>query len=909
MREGKDVKRRVTTYLKILMAGVMLLLGMMMIPKNVRASDLSKFTNTLQPLAIYGECSNTYLEKTENGWQAVLADGDTVHIIEFNDSWEQKSEKLLQYELPLFGGYFSGEKYNFLIFGQRGETDGAEIYRIVKYNKDFQRLQALSIPYENCYTKIPFDGGNGCIAENGNELTFYTSKLRPDGHQSNMLIQINSDNMTIINEEDLRSQFQDVHVGHSFRQYVEYDGDMPVFADLGDAYPRAVCLQTDSAGMIEIMSIEGEIGDNRTNTELSGLKVTDTGYLMVGSQIKNGVLNIFLSYTEKGKTDAEITWLTEDGVFDFSEMSNAKIVKLNEGMYAVMWNCTDFSSKVNYVITDSQGNIISELKTMEGAQLTNCEPVLADGKLFWLRYTSGKLTVDSLTDFISYGQYNPEETYIVPVDPWNGTVDTSWYNDDIKEFVLTKPEQVAGLAKLVNEGNTLKGKKICLGKDMFFNSRTAEYSWIPIASTSSGIEFEGTFDGQGHKIYNVYVSPNSGGGLFGTIGAEGTVKGIQICFGYFKDGAAVAHTNKGKILFCENESNVDSGTRTRHTGGICDINENFVYGCGNSGLVQGWPYVGGIAGINSGDTSIIDSCWNEGAVLGLSDYAGGIVSDSKGYIYDSYNFGSVTGGWNTGGIAGKQENSQEEARLVNCYNAGEVVATHGKSDVICGYLSGVCSNTYSLDNEYNKYARILTEEQFKDPETVKLLQGDRVIQKWTEGDTDINNGYIIPTARKDIEVGIYKILPNVEGAIKEISISLSDSKYQLKAFASAFYGSEEAAAVYFSKNTDILSITPDGIVTPKKNGTAVVHVTFPESDYVKESGFDVTVNVYGMRGDVDDSGKVDIADLRLVLRAVCGKVELTDAQTSAADVETDGKVDIQDLRKILRFVCGKIETL
>ena len=209
MREGKDVKRRVTTYLKILMAGVMLLLGMMMIPKNVRASDLSKFTNTLQPLAIYGECSNTYLEKTENGWQAVLADGDTVHIIEFNDSWEQKSEKLLQYELPLFGGYFSGEKYNFLIFGQRGETDGAEIYRIVKYNKDFQRLQALSIPYENCYTKIPFDGGNGCIAENGNELTFYTSKLRPDGHQSNMLIQINSDNMTIINEEDLRSQFQE----------------------------------------------------------------------------------------------------------------------------------------------------------------------------------------------------------------------------------------------------------------------------------------------------------------------------------------------------------------------------------------------------------------------------------------------------------------------------------------------------------------------------------------------------------------------------------------------------------------------------------------------------------------------------------------------------------------------------
>ena len=63
------------------------------------------------------------------------------------------------------------------------------------------------------------------------------------------------------------------------------------------------------------------------------------------------------------------------------------------------------------------------------------------------------------------------------------------------------------------------------------------------------------------------------------------------------------------------------------------------------------------------------------------------------------------------------------------------------------------------------------------------------------------------------------------------------------------------------------------------------------------------------KGDVDGSGKVDIADLRLVLRSVCGKVDLTDIQKTAADVESDGTVDIQDLRKILRFVCGKAAEL
>lgn len=62
-------------------------------------------------------------------------------------------------------------------------------------------------------------------------------------------------------------------------------------------------------------------------------------------------------------------------------------------------------------------------------------------------------------------------------------------------------------------------------------------------------------------------------------------------------------------------------------------------------------------------------------------------------------------------------------------------------------------------------------------------------------------------------------------------------------------------------------------------------------------------------GDVTGDGKVQIDDLRLVLRAVCQKVTLTSAQKQAADVEQNGEVDIADLRLILRFVCGKVESL
>lgn len=80
--------------------------------------------------------------------------------------------------------------------------------------------------------------------------------------------------------------------------------------------------------------------------------------------------------------------------------------------------------------------------------------------------------------------------------------------------------------------------------------------------------------------------------------------------------------------------------------------------------------------------------------------------------------------------------------------------------------------------------------------------------------------------------------------------------------------------------------------------------------YANTNGFKfVAVEPSYIKGDVNDDEEVTIADLRIVLRKVCGKIELDSIQTLSADVEKDGKVDIQDLRKILRFVCKKIDEL
>ena len=108
---------------------------------------------------------------------------------------------------------------------------------------------------------------------------------------------------------------------------------------------------------------------------------------------------------------------------------------------------------------------------------------------------------------------------------------------------------------------------------------------------------------------------------------------------------------------------------------------------------------------------------------------------------------------------------------------------------------------------------------------------------------------------------------------------------------------------------DIISIQGNRF-TAKNTGEATLRYTLTDYKDVYAECRIIVKNDSGlMRGDIDDSGTVDIADLRMVLRFVCGKVVLTELQRQAADVTDDDEVDIQDLRKILRYVCRKTGTL
>lgn len=83
----------------------------------------------------------------------------------------------------------------------------------------------------------------------------------------------------------------------------------------------------------------------------------------------------------------------------------------------------------------------------------------------------------------------------------NGSYDVSWYKKSQTEFQISTAKELAGMAYLVNNNYTsFEGKTIKLTADI----NLGEKYWKPIGMGNT--IFEGTFDGDGHRIYNVHIN-------------------------------------------------------------------------------------------------------------------------------------------------------------------------------------------------------------------------------------------------------------------------------------------------------------------------------------------------------------------------------------------------------------------
>lgn len=121
-------------------------------------------------------------------------------------------------------------------------------------------------------------------------------------------------------------------------------------------------------------------------------------------------------------------------------------------------------------------------------------------------------------------------------DVWAGAdaedgIDTSWYNANETEFKINTAAELAGLAKLVNDGTaTFSKKTIKLTADIRLNEQDVPANgnlWTPIGKKSK--PFQGTFDGDGHTIRGLCINATTiNQGLFGYIDKSAIVQNLIV---------------------------------------------------------------------------------------------------------------------------------------------------------------------------------------------------------------------------------------------------------------------------------------------------------------------------------------------------------------------------------------------
>lgn len=361
------------------------------------------------------------------------------------------------------------------------------------------------------------------------------------------------------------------------------------------------------------------------------------------------------------------------------------------------------------------GETAGTLEKRTGYDLATVRCEVADGSYFFADVTETETGYTYRFDRATNGGRIIPEYFSTTV--WDGAVDISWYDKTKSEFYLDTPAKLAGLAALVNgrvdidtptyrikgdqkelvstkhddfllvgagggnqygtvyvadAAHDFSDKRVYLTADMDLGGVC---NWTPIggkypmdaANSEYVIEafFNGTLDGQGHRITNLRCDRYAAKGY-----AYSQAVGFVGYMGELYDGETAPATAPA----VRNLSVGGSVYGRRSVGGIVGKSGSvstgvFVENCANFASVKNTDSkgVGGIIGMATGTGAIVN-CYNTGNVT--TTYAcpaGGIIGSNGGMdVYNCYSVGTIDSGGNRRGrgIGGHDKGSYT---VSDCY--------------------------------------------------------------------------------------------------------------------------------------------------------------------------------------------------------------------------------------------------
>ena len=290
---------------------------------------------------------------------------------------------------------------------------------------------------------------------------------------------------------------------------------------------------------------------------------------------------------------------------------------------------------------------------------------------------------------------------------WDGTADISWYDASETSFDISTPEQLAGVAQLVNSGaTTFNGITLNLTADLWLNAdNDSTNNWTPIGGSatatgeeqSSGNAFRGVFNAHGHSIYNLYCEKSSyfHAGLFGCIQNPCTIDSLVMMNPVVKSqgmmGAITGMTRSSGtiyIRYCLVINGRLQGGSGNNIGFMVGANYpnssgTQIQNCGATGTITG-NYIGGMGGNSQYET--FTNCYFAGSINGSP--SGGIAAYS-GTINNCYSYVSTSVSGGTSGTSVTQDVMQSEEMITNLGDAFKMDNGVNNGYPIMSYMAGV----------------------------------------------------------------------------------------------------------------------------------------------------------------------------------------------------------------------------
>lgn len=225
---------------------------------------------------------------------------------------------------------------------------------------------------------------------------------------------------------------------------------------------------------------------------------------------------------------------------------------------------------------------------------------------------------------------------------WSGSVDTSWYDDSSTTYTISTAAELAGLASLVNDGNSFSDVTINLGANIDLGSK----AWTPIGDDDGTNKFSGTFDGNDCSITGLTNQ------LFAAVDGA-TIQNLTV-------EANIVLTEEADCAAVVNQSYGDTTLENVTVNGHVEA--------------QAGAAAGLVRKVESG-TFVMKNCTNNAEIIGKDRKAAGmIVTTSSGNIL-----------------------------MENCVNTGSVSASQTekvskKPEVYAGGMIAWCQGTVTLQN-------------------------------------------------------------------------------------------------------------------------------------------------------------------------------------------------------------------